>query len=315
QQHQADGIRMMTEAFRRNPDMATIAVHLFIDAWPNGWMKTIMDFKRNPKPAYFAYRDALEPVMLSLRTDRLSYYAGEEIKTELYLCNDTDTSARYDILFELLDSNGIVVRKGSVSGRSKPLTSVYVATPSAVIENVEDREQFTLRAVLKDGQTVITYAEQTVEVFARQADVPEDKDTVWVTGLTKGEYDIAGEHVVVSEMPMGPSYFVSVAEDGPLADAFRPMDFKNWYDEKADRMAPICSLTFRADHFKPFLTGADARWDEWNSTEVKSEAMVLAEKEYMGKRYLISTLDIRTENPVARRLLNVLNEKRKNCGK
>ena len=82
---QAFATTVMTEAFRRNPYMVSNAIHLFIDAWPSGWMKTIMDCRRNPKPAYFAYRNALEPVMLSLRTDRFTYYAGEKISIETYI--------------------------------------------------------------------------------------------------------------------------------------------------------------------------------------------------------------------------------------
>ena len=41
----------MTEAFRRDDRMNTFAIHLFIDAFPAGWMKTIMDVERHPKPA------------------------------------------------------------------------------------------------------------------------------------------------------------------------------------------------------------------------------------------------------------------------
>ncbi|MBP3360909.1 MAG: hypothetical protein J6N52_08660 [Clostridia bacterium] len=44
--------QIMTEAFRRDNRMISNAIHLFIDAWPSGWMKTIMDCRRNPKPAY-----------------------------------------------------------------------------------------------------------------------------------------------------------------------------------------------------------------------------------------------------------------------
>ena len=73
QSFQAFATQIMTEAFRRDDRMVSSAIHLFIDAWPSGWMKTIMDCRRNPKPAYFAYRNALEPITVSLRPDRYSY--------------------------------------------------------------------------------------------------------------------------------------------------------------------------------------------------------------------------------------------------
>lgn len=74
--------------------MVSNAIHLFIDAWPSGWMKSIMDCKRIPKQAYFAYRDALAPLLVSLRTDRFAYTAGETIQIEAFLCNDTAKSGR-----------------------------------------------------------------------------------------------------------------------------------------------------------------------------------------------------------------------------
>lgn len=87
-EHQAWAAKWMTEVFRRNSRMVSMAIHLFIDAFPAGWMKAIMDADRNPKPAYFAYRDALTPVMLSLRTDRMSYHPGERVSVEVWGCND-----------------------------------------------------------------------------------------------------------------------------------------------------------------------------------------------------------------------------------
>ena len=90
QEHQAFAMKVMTEAYRRDPRMISTAVHLMIDAWPAGWMKAIMDFERRPKKAYFATREAMAPLLVSLRTDRFFYYAGEEIAIETYICNDTD---------------------------------------------------------------------------------------------------------------------------------------------------------------------------------------------------------------------------------
>lgn len=90
QQHQDWITRLMTEALRRKAGMNTFAIHLFIDAWPAGWMKTIMDVNRTPKQAWFTYRDALSPVAISLRTDRMSGYSGEVMPVELWVCNDSD---------------------------------------------------------------------------------------------------------------------------------------------------------------------------------------------------------------------------------
>lgn len=86
--HQAFVTSLMTEAFRRDSRMVSYAIHLFIDAFPSGWMKAIMDVERNPKPAYFAFRDACAPLLASLRTDRWAVSSGEQVELEAWVCSD-----------------------------------------------------------------------------------------------------------------------------------------------------------------------------------------------------------------------------------
>ncbi|HZH36213.1 MAG TPA: glycoside hydrolase family 2 TIM barrel-domain containing protein, partial [Flavisolibacter sp.] len=88
QDHQAWVTRLTTESFRRNNSLVSFAIHLFIDAWPAGWMKSIMDLKRQPKPAYFEYAHALAPVAVSLRSDRRTFFSGEPISVEAWLTTD-----------------------------------------------------------------------------------------------------------------------------------------------------------------------------------------------------------------------------------
>jgi hypothetical protein len=105
QRHQEWITRLMTEAYRRHAGMNTFAIHLFIDAWPCGWMKAIMDVDRVPKKAWFAYRDALTPTAVSLRCDRNQAYAGETLPVELWVCHDpaekiTGATLVYEVTFQ-----------------------------------------------------------------------------------------------------------------------------------------------------------------------------------------------------------------------
>jgi hypothetical protein len=52
-------------------------------------MKSIVDVERQPKPAFFAYREALTPLMANIRTDRWKFFAGESMRFEFWICNDT----------------------------------------------------------------------------------------------------------------------------------------------------------------------------------------------------------------------------------
>ncbi len=93
QAHQAFASRWMTEAFRLRLDhVQSTAIHLLIDAFSAGWMKSLVSFDRTPKPAYFDFADALAPVAVFLRDARRHYTAGERLETQVWTVNDTPES-------------------------------------------------------------------------------------------------------------------------------------------------------------------------------------------------------------------------------
>ncbi|HHX59758.1 MAG TPA: glycoside hydrolase family 2, partial [Epulopiscium sp.] len=99
QKHQANATSMMTDAFRRRADCINhIAIHLLIDAWPSGWMKTLVGVDRVPKPSYFAYADSLVPFRVNLRCDRRYVYGGETIDVEAWLLNDLSKAQEVKIV-------------------------------------------------------------------------------------------------------------------------------------------------------------------------------------------------------------------------
>ncbi len=306
QAYQAFATKMMTEAFRRDDRMISCAIHLFIDAWPSGWMKTIMDHRRNPKPAFFAYRDALQPVHVSLRTDRFSYTVGEEVRIEAYLCNDTAESRDYTLHFELYNEAGKLVKRTECPVTGKLCGAKYAAEASFMAElfqDTKDRSTLLLKAVLMDGTKVVDYAEQKLEIFA-DVSLSEEQETVFIYKLPIGTHEIAGETVTVKPCGMLPVHFVSRATGHPAVAEFQEKDFSYWYNAEEDMITPILETTFTAGGFTPILTSgnmdAEGNWEP---------VLAAAEKYDAGKRYVICQVDLRTENPVAKRFLrNVLGE-------
>ncbi|MBQ3553160.1 MAG: glycoside hydrolase family 2 [Clostridia bacterium] len=295
--HQVFSTKMMTEAFRRDPRMVSFAIHLFIDAWPSGWMKTIMDCERTPKPAFFAYRDALEPIMVSLRSDRFTYYEDETVSVEAYVCNDTQETddGDYRLVFELYDSETLIMQKEQMAEFEKDTTS-YIANAEFRVDAGGDRKKYTLKAVLlKDGE-VCHYNTFDFEVFARQP-FTENNNIVLISDLDVGEHEIAGEIVKVKDGER--RVFVSRNTGHPAVDGFREHDFFMWYDKKEDMITPILRNVFEAEGFTPILLA------EGNGSKV----MAAGVKEYQGKKYVISMLDLRhEENPIAQRFLKKLYE-------
>ena len=294
QAHQAFATRMMTEAFRRDAKMVSNAIHLFIDAWPSGWMKTIMDCKRNPKPAYFAYRNALEPVMLSLRTDRFTCFDDEQIHVEAYICNDTGKAGNYKVIFEAEDL------RGETEATANASDVAYVADAVFTIP-VRQRKQITLKAILLDeAGNVVTHNSLTLVIYPRK-ELAQSTENEIIMMLQPGEYEIAGETVKVKPCGMLPVHFASRKTGHKAVQEFSPKDFSYWYDEKLDMITPICHNTFEAPGFTPILTGGNMDENgQWHTV------LICAEKTYEGKKYIICNADLRTENPVAAYFLDNL---------
>lgn len=293
QKHQAFAMKTMTEAYRRDPRMISTAIHLFIDAWPAGWMKAIMDFERRPKAAYFASREAMAPLLLSLRSDRYFYYAGETVSVEAYVCNDTNQPAGEGsrLVFELYDGNEMLSH-GQIDAQYDACTATYVADACFCAPLTETRRDLTLKAFLLAGDgTVLSQQEFAFAVFP-DVEIPENPQTVWITDLEPGTHQIAGEEVTVERTPHGKHYFLSRKTGHPAVEGFAPGDFRMWYNKELDRLSPIATQCFRAEGFRPVLI-CNGSYDP---------RTVVGEKLFEGKRYIICLADLRMENPPAKHL-------------
>jgi hypothetical protein len=148
QDHQAWAVKFVAESFRRDPRMMSFAVHLFIDAWPAGWMKAIMDVDRGPKKAFFTYRNALEPLMVSLRSDRDQFYAGDTTAFEAWICNDLNTAPTGYTLHYQLEEEGRIIMANEVKARIETNSPQFQGFLRFRLPQVGHRTKFTWRAAL-----------------------------------------------------------------------------------------------------------------------------------------------------------------------
>ncbi len=165
QRHQARVTRLFAERFRRDDRMTGFAVHLFIDAFPSSWMKTIMDCERRPKPAYFEYREALEPLAANIRTDRWTFTAGEEMSFEFWVCNDTPRSPEGVELRWQIEQNGRVVYARRSPATVDPTRATFQGFFAHDAPDVHERTRFVLRLALADGDSIIHDTKVEFEVF------------------------------------------------------------------------------------------------------------------------------------------------------
>jgi hypothetical protein len=155
QEHQARSTRIMTEAFRRMNGMNTFAIHLFIDAFPSGWMKAIMDCERRPKPAFFAYRNALAPVLPTLRTDRTRLFAGDPLRLEAWISNDTGQALQGGEIRYQFECGGEVFAAGRAPALVDGWSSRFHGWITAVAPRFTQRAVVTARLAVMDASGIV----------------------------------------------------------------------------------------------------------------------------------------------------------------
>lgn len=184
--HQAWVTRLMTEAFRRDSRMNTIAIHLFIDAFPDGWMKAIMDVERQPKPAYFVYRDVLTPLMVNLRTDRYTYFSEEALALEAWICNDTHVIPEAATLRYQLECDGQIIFAQQVAAQLAACENTFQGYLNLPAPQVNERTPVIARLALMDAEGNILHdTALELEIFPRPEQAAQK--SVTVVGATDGK--------------------------------------------------------------------------------------------------------------------------------
>jgi len=221
--HQYDIVRLMTEAFRRDNQMVTYALHLFIDAFPAGWMKTIMDVDRNPKPGFFAYKNALDPLMISLRTDKFKQFSGDNVEVELWVCNDTVNKYEdYTIKYQA-EIEGEVCFNNCTTISIEDFKSECKGILKFPIPEITERKSITVRAGLfneKDKKVYETdYNIEAVPSFKPQ--------------ITKKIYPLSGSNETVTKIMQGLKIpKKNITKNIEKADLILVDDYKLYQQEK-----------------------------------------------------------------------------------
>ena len=314
QDFQAWVISLMTQAYRRMPGMNTFAVHLFIDAWPAGWMKTLMDVRATPKKAWFAYRDALTPLAVFLRTDHTQVWSGGRFPVEVWVCNDLPGAPSGLRIIYQVAVGGRVIANGSAPAAVAACAPKCQGTMKVEVPDVRCRANLEIRVCLTDESgraihdhtlnltvhpktrhpqgkawcpgasaatrgflerigveatpahqagTQVVFLDSPDELSRHRAEIERmvrAGATAVILGFPPGEFAAGGADFTVRTAGMGPRHFVSRASGHPLVDGFEPNDFRFWFHESLDRVAPILNTVLDAPGWTPVLLTGDGGW-------------------------------------------------------
>ena len=263
QDHQAWATRLVTEAFRRDTNMMSFAIHLFIDAWPAGWMKAIMDVDRNPKKAFFVYRDALAPLMANLRTDRHQFYEGEDVNVEAWLCNDLNTVPEKHTLKWQLEKGGRVVFASHTDPDFPVNSSKFQGYIKFKAPKVSKRTQYKLRLALFDEKGKgVSESLIDLDVF------PQEEEKEKISAFTPSSEGKAEQ--LLKELNIGNTKDLNAADVILIDDI-------TWYQQNKERLDRMVE------------EGKTVVFQELPAGEFSiGESRIAIEKTIMGQYYFVS---------------------------
>jgi hypothetical protein len=225
--------------------MNSCAIHLFIDAFPSGWMKTIMDVERQPKPSYFAYREALTPLMVNLRTDRFAFFGGEKMQFEAWICNDTPGVVPGARLAYRMEQDGAILACGATTAAVPQSASVCQGRMVFTAPKIAQRCTLTIRlALLDNAGKVLHDTSVDVDIFAQEPK-PRGK-RAWIVGPVSGKAATLARGLGMAAVFSGEIRAGDVILVDDLS-AFRKVEKKISQAVKAGNLAVILELP-EGDH-------------------------------------------------------------------
>lgn len=303
-EYQAFVTKTMTEFFRRDRLCASFAIHLFIDAFPDGWLKAIVDCERKPKPAYFAYRNALKPVIVSLRGDRLTCFAEETVKVEAFLCNDLNRETVGTLRYSVEDSEGNTVFSGVCEAHAPAFEPVYTGTIAFTAQKPKNgREKYLVKAEYVDNENVEIFSSNTfaIEVFDK-IDYTKDDNLEIIELKNIGESNVNGHSVRAFDMYAGGVYFVEVPQNDIFGNLLKKDDLRFLYNAKTDMIDYTADCAFTSEGFVPLIVKPS-----YSGVDFGREEIVSYRKD--GEKITVLTsINLREENPSIKLFIKALNE-------
>lgn len=109
---QCEGYKAIFEEARRQKPFCSMALNWsFNEPWKTAANNSIVNYPAREKPAYYAVKDALRPVLASARIEKFCYNPGELFCAELWLLNDSPEAVEDSIraYLSLGDSERFIV--------------------------------------------------------------------------------------------------------------------------------------------------------------------------------------------------------------
>jgi len=163
--HQQYATRLTVEALRRDAKMNSTAIHLLIDAWPDGWMKAVTDYDRRAKPAYFELRDAQSPVAANLRPEKFFCFAGDTVKIEAWNANDLEAFKGISQFYA--EQKGNIIASGTMPATILSCAPAYQGKIQFVAPEATSKEMLKVYYAVSEKGKTLHHTVVEIEVYPK----------------------------------------------------------------------------------------------------------------------------------------------------
>ena len=147
---QCEGYKAAFEEARRQWPHCSAAINwVYNEPWYTAANNSILIYPETPKPAYYAVKEALRPIMFSARIPKFDFYDGEKFKAEIWLLNDSNESICASARVYLKIGEREILLAENVSGSCDAKTNTECIDVCTVLPKC-DAETMTL--VIESGE-------------------------------------------------------------------------------------------------------------------------------------------------------------------
>ena len=171
---QSIGYKGAFEEMRRQwPHCSMMLNWCFNEPWITAANNSIVEYPTNPKPAYWAVKDALRPKLFSAEVRKFSWKEGELFESDVWLLNDTPESISGSVSVSLKIGD-TAVKLLDWSAEAAANRNTQGPTVRCVLPRV-DADRLTLELTSEDGMSSsYTLQYQTSEAFDNKIKMMND---------------------------------------------------------------------------------------------------------------------------------------------
>ena len=149
---QCEGYRASFEEMRRQWPVCSAALNwVYNEPWYTAANNSILVFPATPKPAYYAIKSALRPVLFSARVPKFKWIEGEKFKAEIWLLNDSNEAVTKSAKVYLTIGDKTIELLKEVSGSVSAKTNVECASVCCTLPEVQGVVDMYLVLESEDG--------------------------------------------------------------------------------------------------------------------------------------------------------------------